>query len=120
MGVFHKSTGTGGSGVGSDRLKNCLQSAGFKFRQRFKPNLQPADTLGGKQNQMSKHRRQDPTPAEITSACLEIQAGWSADETMRRLRVDLRPQVRCADSRLVPVSANDYDTHTHRGELQRC
>ena len=66
------------------------------------------------------HITKDPSPAEIAAACLRIQAGWSADETMRRLRVDLRPQVRCADGRLVAVSANDYDTHTHRGELQRC
>ena len=58
----------------------------------------------------------DPSPAEIAAACLLIQATWTADERQRRLRVDQRPQVRCADSRLVAVAAEDYDRHTAGGE----
>ena len=54
---------------------------------------------------------QDPSPEEITAACLIIQATWSPDERLRRLRVDLRPTVRCADGRLVSVTADDYDGH---------
>jgi hypothetical protein len=32
-------------------------------------------------------RHPDPTPAEIRIACLQIQAGWSADERLRRAGV---------------------------------
>jgi hypothetical protein len=49
---------------------------------------------------MSTQQR-DPTPDEIRQACLEIQAGWSPAERMRRLRVDLRPTIQTADGRHV-------------------
>ena len=62
----------------------------------------------------------DPSPEEIAAACREIQSTWSPDERLRRLRSDLRPTVACADGRHVSVTADDYETHTHRGELQRC
>ena len=45
----------------------------------------------------------DPTPAEIAAECLLIQLPWSPDETLKRLRSDLRPIVRTADRRLVAV-----------------
>ena len=54
---------------------------------------------------------QDPTPAEIAERCLRIQAEWSPEMRMRRLRCDLRPMVRTADDRLVDMTAADYDQH---------
>ena len=57
----------------------------------------------------------DPTAAEIAAACLLIQATWSPDERLRRLRADLRPMVTTADGRLVAVSASDYETHKRNG-----
>ena len=62
--------------------------------------------------------RNDPTPAEIAAACIEIQSTWTPAERLKRLRVDMRPMVSCADGRLVAVDAEDYATHTRRGELQ--
>ena len=56
-------------------------------------------------------RATDPTPAEITALCLAIQAGWTPDERLRRLRVDWRPMVPTADGRLLAVSADDYGAH---------
>lgn len=53
----------------------------------------------------------DPTPADIAAACLEIQAGWTPNERLRRLRSDQRPMVETADGRLVAVAADDYDEH---------
>jgi len=57
----------------------------------------------------------DPSPEEIAAACLQIQSHWTPDERFRRLRADLRPMVRCADDRLVSVSAADYGQHERRG-----
>ena len=59
----------------------------------------------------------DPTPADIAGACLLIQSAWTPDERMRRLRSDLRPQVRAADGRLVSVTAGDYGAHHEAHEL---
>ena len=53
----------------------------------------------------------DPSPFELTSICLEIQATWTPDEAFKRLRADERPMVRCADDRLLAVSADDYAKH---------
>jgi len=36
---------------------------------------------------------------ELAAACLGIQAEWSAEERLKRLRCDLRPQVMTADGR---------------------
>ena len=60
---------------------------------------------------MAQQQKQDPSPEQITAACLQIQATWSPDERLRRLRVDWRPMVSTADGRLVSVTADDYDTH---------
>lgn len=63
----------------------------------------------------------EPTPAEIRLACIEIQRGWSPAERLRRLRCDLRPMVACADGRHVDVGAEDYDTHlANHEELTTC
>lgn len=58
----------------------------------------------------------DPTPAEIHLACLQVRSTWTPDERLRRLRCDLRPMVRCADDRLVSVSAESYDAHSEHNE----
>jgi hypothetical protein len=63
----------------------------------------------------------DPTPEQIAERCAEIQRGWSAEMRLRRLRADLRPMVRCADSRLVDMAAGDYGGHIETHEaLARC
>ena len=66
---------------------------------------------------MSSPGTTDPSPDEITALCLAIQAGWPPDERHRRLRVDLRPVVRCADGRLVSVTADAYEAHTNETPL---
>jgi len=53
----------------------------------------------------------DPSAAELAQACLLIQSGWTPDEAFKRLRADERPMVRCADDRLLAVSADDYAKH---------
>ena len=53
----------------------------------------------------------NPSPQEITAACLAIQSEWSAVERMKRLRVDLRPAIQTADGRLVDVSTEAYEAH---------
>lgn len=50
----------------------------------------------------------DPSPEEIAAACLEIQAGWSPAEKLRRMRSDMRPHVSGADGRQHDVSAESY------------
>lgn len=46
---------------------------------------------------MSSLRSKDPTQQQIAAECKRIQAGWSAEEKMRRLRADLRPTYRRCD-----------------------
>lgn len=60
---------------------------------------------------MPQQQKADPTPEQIAERCLRIQATWTPAERMRRLRVDLRPTVSCADGRHVDVDASDYDEH---------
>ena len=48
----------------------------------------------------------NPTPQEIAERCAEIQAEWSPQEGLKRLRVDLRPAIQTADGRLVDVKAD--------------
>lgn len=60
----------------------------------------------------------DPSPEDIARACREIQGEWTAEERLRRLRVDLRPSFRSADGRLLHMHAADYDGH-HRSRAGR-
>jgi hypothetical protein len=60
----------------------------------------------------------DPSPEQIAAACLEIQAGWSPEERMRRLRVDLRPTYQRCDGERLEMSSEVYDGHhEQRAEL---
>jgi len=61
----------------------------------------------------------DPSPAEIEAVCREIQAGWTADERLRRLRSDLRPTYRTADGRRETISGVDYETHHSDNAYER-
>jgi hypothetical protein len=58
----------------------------------------------------------DPSPEQIAAACREIRAGWSPEETLRRLRSDLRPTYRRADGQRETFVADDYETHHERRE----
>lgn len=61
----------------------------------------------------------DPTPEQIEAACLLIQAGWSPEERMRRLRADLRPTYQRGDGERLEMSSDVYDRHHRaRQELQ--
>jgi hypothetical protein len=61
----------------------------------------------------------DPTPEEIAQRCAEIQAGWSPEERMKRLRSDLRPHYTRCDGVTEPMTAANYDRHhERRAELQ--
>ena len=53
----------------------------------------------------------DPTPSEIAAACLEIQSTWTAEEKLRRLRVDLRPCFTLVDGRQQGMDATTYNAH---------
>ena len=55
--------------------------------------------------------KQDPSPAEIAAACLEIQRGWSEQEKLKRLRVDLRPTFTRCDGEREEMSAGSYNGH---------
>lgn len=46
----------------------------------------------------------NPTPAEITEACREIQSEWTEAERLRRLRADWRPEWRVPEVR----TSNDH------------
>lgn len=65
---------------------------------------------------MAQQQKADPSPQQIAERCAEIQRGWTTAERMRRLRSDLRPQVRCADGRREAVTADDYTGHLARGQ----
>ena len=60
----------------------------------------------------------DPTPAKIAELCLEIQRGWSEQEKLKRLRVDLRPVFTRCDGERLEMSSSVYDGH-HAGRLVR-
>lgn len=53
----------------------------------------------------------DPSPEEIAAACLEIQAGWSETERMKRLRADLRPTFTRCDGERLEMTAEVYTGH---------
>jgi hypothetical protein len=56
-------------------------------------------------------RRRDPSPDEIAAACREIRATWSPEETLKRLRADLRPWFRRCDGRREDFSLEVYEEH---------
>lgn len=58
----------------------------------------------------------DPSPEEISAACLEIQATWTAEEKLRRLRVDLRPTFTMADGRRQDMTSATYNRHHEQRE----
>jgi hypothetical protein len=61
----------------------------------------------------------DPSPEQIATACLLIQAGWSERERMSRLRADLRPQYTRCDGVTEEMSSSVYDDHhERRAELE--
>ena len=51
------------------------------------------------------------SPEVIAAECLRIQAGWSPEVRLRRLRQDLRPVFRRADGVLEELDADAYRTH---------
>lgn len=57
----------------------------------------------------------DPSPEQISAICLEIRSGWTPEEHMRRLRVDLRPQYPLADGSMQTMSSVAYERHHERG-----
>ena len=61
----------------------------------------------------------DPSPEEIAELCLEIQRGWSEQEKLKRLRVDLRPMYTRCDGVTETMAAESYiGHHDARAELQ--
>lgn len=58
----------------------------------------------------------DPTPEEIAAMCLEIQAGWTPEQRLRRLRHDLRPQIILVDGTTAAVSAESLAVHEANGD----
>ena len=61
----------------------------------------------------------DPSPEQIRLACLDIQAGWTPQERMKRLRADLRPHYTRCDGVTEDIDAEDYaDHHEAREALQ--
>ena len=52
-----------------------------------------------------------PSPTQIVAWSQQILDGLTPVERQRRLRVDLRPQVRCADGTPSDMSAEAYDAH---------
>lgn len=60
--------------------------------------------------------RIDPTIDEITAECLRIQATWTTDETLKRLRPDLRPTYSLADGRQQVMSNAAYNVHHEQRE----
>ena len=53
----------------------------------------------------------DPTPEQIASACLEIQATWTERERLTRLRVDWRPSYTRCDGEREMIDAASYERH---------
>ncbi len=59
---------------------------------------------------MSTQRR-DPSPSEIAELTAEIRSGWTAEERLRRLRADLRPEYSLADGSMQTMSSVAYEAH---------
>ncbi|MFN8705484.1 MAG: hypothetical protein ACK526_01025 [Planctomyces sp.] len=56
-------------------------------------------------------RRKDPTLEEIAAARLEIQATWSDDERMKRMRSDWRASFRRCDGVNEDMELETYSQH---------
>lgn len=53
-----------------------------------------------------------PSQEEIRAACLLIQAGWSPEEKLKRLRIDLRPHFRnITTGERLPMTQETYEEH---------
>ena len=65
---------------------------------------------------MHNPRTADPTQEEIAAICLEIQAGWTDEERLKRMRIDWRPAfVRC-DDQLIDMDLKTYESHHQNHE----
>ena len=64
--------------------------------------------------------KQDPSPTEISAACLLIQSGWTEAERMKRLRVDLRPMYQPCDGVTEEMTAAVYEGHHGQREKITC
>lgn len=53
----------------------------------------------------------DPSPAEIAAACLQIQSRWAPAERLKRLRPDWRPAYRRVDGESVTFDLGIYADH---------
>ena len=53
----------------------------------------------------------DPTPEEIAERCLEIQAEWSPEQRLKRMRVDWRPKYRGVDGERIDMDGDVYEEH---------
>ena len=59
----------------------------------------------------------DPSPAEISAICREIQATWTPEEKNKRLRVDWRSTfIRCNNQR-VEMAVEVYEDHHQNHEI---
>lgn len=74
------------------------------MKQAAKKKPQPED-------HDTRPRPEDPTLAEIAEMCLEIQAGWTDEQRLRRMRYDLRPQLNLIDGRVRDLTAEDVAIH---------
>lgn len=61
-------------------------------------------------------RRTDPPPEQILQECQRIQAEWSPDERLKRMRCDLRPYFRRCDGVQVEMTDDDYQEHHNARE----
>jgi hypothetical protein len=61
-------------------------------------------------------KRRDPTPEQIAERAAEIRSGWSPEETLKRLRSDLRPSVVLCDGRRHDFSIETYESHHNTRE----
>lgn len=80
----------------------------------------PPEPLGinrrRRQIEIGKMKNADPSREEIAAACLEIQAGWTPEEKLKRLRPDLRPTYRRCDGERETMAAESYQRHHERAE----
>lgn len=55
------------------------------------------------------------TPEVIAAECLKIQAEWTPEIRLRRMRVDMRPVFRRADGVIEEIDSADYESHLENG-----
>ena len=53
----------------------------------------------------------DPSPAEIAAACLQIQATWTSAVRLKRMRPDQRPSFRKVNGEAVTIDLAIYSEH---------